>query len=131
MDLLARRDHSSGELRDKLLKKGFPKHHVMTVISDMTERGWIDDESFAVRQAEILVRKEWGPLKIVQKLTHHGVEFDLAQRVVDDLDVRWTALARQRLESRYGKDFDAEKAFRHLSYRGFTANVARRAVFDD
>jgi len=59
MDLLARRDHSSGELRDKLIKKGFPEHHVVAVIADMIERGWIDDESFAERQAEILVRKEW------------------------------------------------------------------------
>lgn len=131
MDLLARRDHSSGELRSKLLKKGFDSVHVDDVIDSLVERGWIDDTEFATRQSKILVRKTWGPLKIVQKLVKHGVDYDLANQVVDALDVSWVELARERLQSRFGASFDAEKAYRHLTYRGFDAQTARRAVFDD
>lgn len=132
--LLSQRDHSSNELRDKLLRKGFEREHVDDVIGAFVQRGWIDDFAFATRQAEILADQQWGPLQIKKKLMKHGVDASMADDAVDGLDVDWLANARARVERKYGdldEDGDVERAFRHLSYRGFLAATARRVVFDD
>ena len=131
--LLGQRDHSTDELRTKLIRKGFASEHVESVLDDFVSRGWLDDRNFARRQAEILAEQQWGPHQIRAKLMKHGVDGDLASDTVDGLDVDWTDLARQRVLRKYGEldSDDVERAYRHLSYRGFPGAVARRVVFDD
>lgn len=134
---LSRRDYSSGELRDKLKKKGFASHAVDQVLAALVERGWIDDERFARAQSEILVRKGWGPLQISRKLQHHGVPRDLADHTLEALaeETSWPEACRERLERKFGPAADLsqeekEKAYRHLKYRGFAGATIRRVLFD-
>lgn len=137
MRYLGRRDYSSGELRDKLLRKDFERHDIDAVLDDFIERGWIDDRRFAEQQAGILHRKEWGPLQIVKKLTRHGVDWDMAREVADALgeEKGWVEPCRARLKSRYGdvSELDQDEmasAYRHLTYRGYPANLVRSLLFD-
>lgn len=132
--ILAARDHSRGELRKKLSERGFEQASITQVLDKLEERGWLNDVEFASRQAEILAGQEWGPSKIVQKLMDHGVEFPLARRVVDELEIPWIEQARARVERRFGAlDSQSEKAraFRHLCGRGFTQAMARKVVFSE
>lgn len=126
--ILARRDHSRGELRAKLLQRGFEAGLVDEVLADYEARGWLNDESFARQQAEILARKAWGPLQIQAKLGQHGVKRDLASRVADELDVDWEELARRRVATKF-RAGDAAKAYRHLVQRGFPGGLARKVAF--
>lgn len=137
MRFLGRRDYSSGELRQKLLRKDFDGAVVDLVVDEFVERGWIDDRRFAEQQAAILYRKEWGPLQIVRKLTRHGVYYDMASEVAEELGVKngWAKPCRERMESRYGDpgelDQDGKaKAYRHLTYRGYPPNLVRSLLFD-
>ena len=132
MRLLARRDHSTGELRAKLKQRDFDKALIEEVIADLVEHGWVNDKAFATHQAELLVARGWGPIQIRKKLTNHGVDHDLAANVIDDLDVDWVEAARDRVQRKFGEleRGQQEKAFRHLTYRGFPADSARRAIFD-
>lgn len=129
---LARRDHSTGELRKKLAKRGYDADLIEDVIADCVDAGWVDDEAFATHQARILADKGWGPFQVRSKLERHGVPRDLAEQTVDSLGEDWTANARRRLRTKYGElaDDDRERAFRHLTYRGFPGAIARRAIFD-
>jgi regulatory protein len=136
--LLGFRDHSSGELRDKLDDRDYDAGLIENVIERLTEQGWLDDRRFAEHQTEILIRKGWGPRRIKQKLQKHGVPRDLAgETVADASDTRgWLETCRQRLLSRFEEpeklDRDAkQKAFRHLEHRGFAPSIIRRVLFDD
>lgn len=130
--LLSRRDHSTGELRAKLTKREFPADLIEAVIADYVDRGWVDDHAFAAHQAGLLADRGWGPIQIRQRLIKHGVERDLAATTVDALDVRWEDAARDRLAQKFDElaPEDRERAYRHLVYRGFSSDTARRAIFD-
>lgn len=127
-EFLARRAHSRKELTDKLAKRRFPDGLISEVLDEYTERGWLNDVSFAQTQAAILARKCWGPMQIQAKLIRHGISRSDAQSAVDALETDWTESARSRVASRYKKG-DEEKAFRHLVQRGFSKNTAREVAF--
>lgn len=130
---LSRRDHSTGELRAKLSKRGFESDLIESVIAACVDAGWVNDEAFAQHQAEVLADQGWGPAQIRAKLQRHGVDNGLATTTIDALDVDWIDAARGRVARKFGdlEDGDHERAFRHLTYRGFSPNTARRAIFDD
>lgn len=132
MRFLSRRDHSSGELRQKLFKREYDRELVEEVIADFIDRGWVDDEKFASHQARLLVDRGWGPMQIRQRLEKHGVDRELAADSVEQLGVNWVDVARARLETKFGEleRDDHERAYRHLTYRGFSPHTARRAIFD-
>lgn len=132
--LLARRDHSRGELKTKLREREFEDEVIEEVLTVFEQRGWIDDKAFAERQAMLLAEQEFGPVKIVQKLVLHGVPQSLARQSVDGLDLEqtWTSIATARIRKKFGRSLsesDRAKAFRHLVQRGFTPTVARAVVF--
>jgi regulatory protein len=132
--LLARRDHSKGELKGKLRERGFEDNAIDEVLAVFEQRGWLDDKAFAERQAMLLAEQEFGPVKIVQKLVLHGVPQTLARSAVDGLDLEqtWSSIAQARIRKKFGRTLDEAhkaKAFRHLVQRGFTPSVARGVVF--
>ena len=134
MSFLARRAYAVDELRRKLLQRDFDPQLVEEVLADYIGRGWLDDEEFAAHQAELLAAKGWGPSRIRSKLIDHGVARDIAAASVDALDVDWRALARARVLRRFGElreDRDRQRAFRHLTTRGFSSQIARQVVLDD
>lgn len=136
--LLGFRDHSSGELRDKLRDRDYADHLIEDVIARLIDQGWLDDEGFASHQTDILIRKGWGPRRIEQKLYKHGVPRDLARETVAEAadTLGWLETCRERLLTRFDKptelDRDAkQKAYRHLEHRGFSPSIIRRVLFDD
>lgn len=134
MSFLARRAYAVDELRGKLRQRDFDPQLIEEVLADYVERGWLDDEEFAAHQAGLLAEKGWGPSRICSKLVDHRVPGDIASAAVDALDVDWRALARTRVERRFGElrdDRDRQRAFRHLTGRGFPSHLARQVVLDD
>jgi regulatory protein len=131
---LARRDHSESELRTKLKRKDFDDALINDVIADFQDRGYLDDERFAVDQGLILARKKWGPLQIAHKLSQHGIPRSIVDQAMADIDdeVDWHALAIRRLESKFRTDrMDVKtraKAYRHLLNRGFPSELIRRIL---
>lgn len=130
--LLSRRDHSTGELREKLHKRGFSAEVIEAVVADCVACGQVDDDAFARHQAAVLVEQGWGPIQIRERLVRHGIERDHAAATLNELEVDWVTRARARVAQKYGtlEPGDHERAFRHLTYRGFPGSVARRALFD-
>ena len=136
MRLLARRDHSIGEFRQKLRQRGVEEAIVDDLVDRFSEQNYLDDERFASHQSELLVAQQWGPLKIRQKLAARGIEGVLIERELQAIGrERFLEAGRQRLARKQsagdGSDRrEQERLFRHLVSRGFSAEMARQLIFD-
>src|SRR5512139_532413 len=81
--LLGRRDCGSSELRRKLIGKGFSAGEVDGVITQLDNRGLLNDWKLAQRLAGYFGEKLWGPQKLLQKLVQRGIPFEIAREVMD------------------------------------------------
>lgn len=134
---LARRDHAREELRQKLGRYDFEPELVEDVLSELVERGYLDDARFAYTQGHVLARKGWGPSQIAHRLRQRGIESNLIDGVLDEVEAErgWSARASEYLDGKFGapSEFDdrtLKRAFRHMVYRGYAPGLVRRLLFD-
>lgn len=138
MRYLSQRDHSEGEMRRKLRNQGYPEEHIEAVVTEYLELGYINDTKTAEGIVRVLMRQRWGPAQIRAKMRKREfrpetIDAALEEHELDE-DV-WIEAARERVTSKFRKEpseFDQgekEKAFRHLMYRGYSGNHARKVLF--
>lgn len=121
MEYLARREHASLELSNKLAKKGFEADVIESVLAQLQADNLLSDERFVEAYIRHRSNKGFGPLHIRQELQKRGINGDMIN--VDDQS--WVAYACKAREKRFGKvvpklKSDQAKQFRFLQYRGFT-----------
>ena len=144
MDLLARREHGSAELKAKLTKR-FRKRDcepdlVEQVIQQLTEEGLLSDERFAASRVRQLANRGYGPSRIRNDLRQQRVEHLISDTMEEafDSEVDWEAEATVVYKKKYGGapiegDWDARqrergRRLRFMQYRGFGAEVSQRLV---
>ncbi len=72
--LLARRDHSKKELKDKALRKGYSAVQIEGILNELGEKGYINNLEFASKFARDKFRfNKWGLNKIRVELRKKGV----------------------------------------------------------
>jgi len=145
LTLLDRRAHSSAELACKLVQRGFSREVVAQVIARLQELRLLDDADFARAFVEEKRRssRPVGRLKIISDLKRRGIGGEIMADVASDAEdaggdadpelVRAVQAVRQRQRlSRPTPDARLERArlLRFLAGRGFTMDVARRAIQD-
>jgi len=130
VELLARREHSSAELKRKLLQREFATTIVERVLQELQNKEWLNDERFARIYAETrLRRKPTGENKLAEELLRKGVPRAIIDRTVDEYCTkeyqrRAVEEAAQKLLRRVGKN--REKLLRGLQTRGFSMDMIRR-----
>jgi len=78
-ELVGMREHSSQELYIKLLKKGFAKMDIETLLSELRERNLLDDRRFALKRVAARIRRSpSGRSFLVADLQSKGVARDIA-----------------------------------------------------
>jgi regulatory protein len=122
LDLLARRDHSRGELRIKLLQRGFESDTAERALAWIDGKGYLDDERFARRWIQERLRKHpEGPAALEGGLRNKGIDSSIIRRALAELGdrERRDALirAREKLSRRYD---DPAKLRTALMRRGFS-----------
>lgn len=147
MDLLARREHGSAELKTKLTKR-FRKRDcepdlVEHVIQQLIEEGLLSDERFAASRVRQLAGRGYGPSRIRNDLRQQRVEHLISDTMEEafDSEIDWEAEASVVYEKKYGGapiegDWDARqrergRRLRFMQYRGFGAEVSQRLVNRD
>ncbi|MBQ4551705.1 MAG: regulatory protein RecX [Clostridia bacterium] len=132
--LLAMRDHSEGELRDKLYQAGYPDAVIDKVIEKLTLMELVDDEHFAEKWAQSRAHKH-GRRRIEQELTHKGVDREVARRAVGNLTDEDQLQDAIRLVgkflSRTHGDMDRslyQRTLAMLARHGYDADIARKAL---
>ena len=125
MDLLARREHSHRELRDKL-KRRFPDPDlVMQELERLREEHLQSDTRFAESFARQRVLRGQGPLRIRQEMRQRGLGDSEISEAIASLDVNWFDLAAEVLEKKFGglpvEDIkERARRQRFMQYRGFS-----------
>ena len=147
MDLLARREHGSAELKAKLAKR-FRKRDcepdlVEQVIQQLIEEGLLSDERFAASRVRQLAGRGYGPSRIRNDLRQQRVEHLISDTMEEafDSEVNWEAEAAVVYEKKYGgvpiegdwnsRQRERGRRLRFMQYRGFGAEVSQRLVNGD
>jgi regulatory protein len=135
--LLSHRDHTIGEIRIKLKRKGFAPESIQVAVKRYIASGVLDDAKVGRKAAEDLIsRRPCGRDFLVAYLQKKQIPRELAVEIAQDITGVEPELerARRALETRWRRlrDFELEtartKAYTYLARRGFSYDSAR-AVF--
>lgn len=131
--LLARREHSVRELRDKLAAREVADDIIDRLLAELTESGLLSDRRFAEIYVRGRVERGYGPQRIQAELRERGIRGNLVDEMLEAWSGSWLESAREQRGKRFGtrlpEDFAARaKQMRFLQQRGFTGEQIR-AVF--
>ena len=133
MNILARREHSRKEVRDKLLQKFDPDTEFLEIVLDqLVADDLLSDQRFSEAFVRWRVGKGQGPVRIRMELRERGVDGDAVLR---ECDVDWFALVVEVAHKRFGAGPATDlkqraKRMRFLQYRGFSGEQIRAALND-
>ena len=101
LDALARRDHSSGDLRRKLLEKGYDAEVVAPLLDALRGEKLLDDRRFTENFVNYHAARGQGPLRVRADLRRHGVEGILAEECLDAFP-DWISHLRRARQKKFG-----------------------------
>jgi len=125
MNLLARREHSQLELRQKLSRRHFDSELLQQALEQLSAEGLQSDRRFTESFIHGRLQKGQGPLKIRHDLKQRGVSSSLIEQTLTSLNPDWWAQAEIVRLKRFGEDPPVEaeiraKQIRFLQNRGFS-----------
>ena len=128
--MLARRDHGSAELGQKLAQRGYSADHIKLVIEKCTRLHYLNDERFAAGMIRELQRRAYGCLRIEQMLIAKGLPRPVVDSALNtccqettQLEICRRAMLKKLKGMRAaGSETNASgKLYRFLFSRGFPA----------
>ncbi len=136
---LARRMRSAHEVKTGLHQKAFPHEVIADVVSDLAEKGYLDDEKFASNWVESRsANRGYGRIRLSFELRKKGVSEEIADRVLslhlppaNEAKIARTILEKKlrglgRAEARKQKG----SLLRFLRGRGFSSEAIWTALGD-
>ena len=110
--LLSSRDHSSRELEEKI-RRTHNADSAHRAVERMEELGLVDDEKFARRYADELINVKHLSAKAARyKLTAKGIDRDLADEILEELDPDPREHIQALIETKYLRSLSDEKGRR-------------------
>jgi regulatory protein len=133
--LLAAREHSVHELRNKLVSRYPDRALTERVLADLQRRSLLSDERFTEQYIGMRTRKGYGPLRIRAELAEKGIDSELIEAWLDGNPREWAARMREVALQRFGDNLaedrkEQAKRARFLSYRGFPESLIRSYLWD-
>ena len=132
-DLLSRRDHSTKELRAKLLRT-IDKKNAERAIERMTELGYLDDEKYAVALLHYLTEtKKMSKSFVKQEMYKRGVPSDIISDLLYDYEFDNESTIIDLLLTKYRNKLLAEngreKVIAALMRKGFSYSDIKAAFY--
>ncbi len=131
--ILGTREYGYTELYKKL-RRTYDEETSRTVADTMKEYGYVNDEEYAPKLAEYLIRtKRWGLYKVRYEMLLRGLDENLVEDVLseyseEDIDEEITELIMQKYYSKIF-DFDGRrKTIAALARRGYDYGAVKRCV---
>lgn len=136
MNLLARREHSSHELLQKLSEKfpDFSKEEILLpVLQDLQDDNLQSDTRFAEAYVRYRSTRGIGPQKIAAELYSRKLDADLLNTALYENGPDWLAVCSEVLAKKFrikANAGDAERIYwqRFLQQRGFDQDDIRKAI---
>lgn len=131
--LISYRDHSKKELADKI-RRTYDEDSAQKAVDRLEELGLVNDEGFARRYAEQLIfNKHMSKRAASYELSRKGIDKELAEDILDSIDVDEEEEIRAVLEKKYRR-LDDEKVRRRavaaLQRLGYGWDSIRRVMED-
>ncbi|MFT5659157.1 MAG: regulatory protein [Gammaproteobacteria bacterium] len=131
MDLLARREHSADELRQKLKLREFDDEEIELAMESLQRDNLQSDSRFTESYINHRIRAGLGPVKISLELRQRGVAEDLINDYLARLTVDWGELLERQRIKKYGDEIPIDyaqkmKQARFLQNRGFSPESVMR-----
>ena len=101
IELLARREHSRLELRQKLAQRGFPAEHLEPVLNHLAEDGLLNESRYAEMYACSRADKGYGPLRIASELRARGISQEQVDLALAALENDWLPKLRELHRKRF------------------------------
>lgn len=135
MRILARREHSTAQLKRKLAARGHDDSVVADIAADMAEAGWQSDTRFAETLARSRAGQGYGPLRIRAELKDARVPDAQIRAAFEAIEHDFTESAVHLRERRFGavpeRGAEWQKQYRFLAGRGFESEQIRAALKGD
>ena len=135
LDLLSRREHSSKEIREKLILRFDDIVIINSVITKLEENNLINDTRYAEAYVSSRKRKGFGPKKITFELLSKGVSESVANRMIDE-EGGWKRAAKLAFTKKFknGLSSDVKNSLKQKSFlknRGFRFKEIESVFGDD
>jgi regulatory protein len=129
--LLARREHSRKELGQKLRARSFNTDCIDDVLDRLATDGLQSDQRYTESYLRSRIHKGYGPVRLGMELSERGIDKDMTNSCIDELDINWMETLNSVRVKKFGenlpKDFKGQiKESRFLLYRGFTSEQIRK-----
>ena len=127
MNLLARREHSLKELRQKLHKR-FPDPEILDrELQRLAEENLQSDQRYAQSYARQRAGRGFGPLRVRQEMRERGIADGDIDTAFESAEVDWSAIVLGVYDKKFGsapaKDMqERARRARFMQYRGFSAD---------
>ena len=127
MNLLARREHSQRELRQKLRRR-FPDEQLLEAeLQRLAQEGLQCDERFAESFARQRAGRGSGPLRVRQEMRVKGLSDTDITRAFELAELDWFSLAAEVFQKKFGaapaSDMkEKARRARFMQYRGFSSD---------
>jgi regulatory protein len=131
MDLLARREHSGQELRQKLKSRGHASQTIDEVVQGLKRDNLLCDRRFTEAYVNHRYNAGFGPLKIRYELRQRGIPDTQADEFLEPLSACWDPSMKQQRIRKFGEAIPAAyaermKQARFLQNRGFSPESVMR-----
>jgi len=132
--LLARREHSELELRNKLAARSVPDEIITAVQDELRDEGLLSNRRFVEAYVRGRFERGYGPARIQAELYERGIDSELMAQPLEALSQSWVDSAVRQRHKRFGHDLpkdyrERSRQMRFLQHRGFTGEQIR-AAFD-
>lgn len=130
VDLLARQEHSTAKLREKLKRRGYEDDEITAAVERLTERGYLNDEAACAREFQYFYEdSRLSVRQISLKLVQRGFDAALVRQCVpEDIFERELTAARRCLAIKFARPAEPQKLQQYLYTRGFGGQVRRAAM---
>jgi regulatory protein len=130
--MLARREHSSGELAAALVRKGYTAEAVAATVTDLTGEKLLNDSRYADALVRMLAARGQGPRRVRQALAQASLtDSQIATALEAGPD--WGTLADEVRRRKFGASRpngwpQRARQMRFLQYRGFSTDHIASAL---
>lgn len=136
VELLARREHTSFQLEQKLLKREFSRQVVSDLLPFLKEKNYLNERRYAEEWLRVRMRRNpFGPAKARATLLEHGVPESIVRDVLEQYETEhpdaWIEAAERAVRKMPDRGrITPEKCAQRLLRRGFSPSHFRSIDLD-
>ena len=135
MNLLARREHSLGELRQKLLRQFDDEALVESQLQQLAAEKLQSDDRYAGSFARMRALRGYGPARVRQEMREKSIADAAMTLALETAVPDWSVLAEEVFRKKFGAPGRVElkekaRRARFMQYRGFSADHYQHLLGD-